>query len=200
MNSVTKRAKVTATGARKVYYTVPQMIPIPQLIPKMDHRWSSTAKDPHDRPQMIGSVYHYDKWHVLCTQKDVDESSNDSLCFCFCFFLLRLIRRCTEVFVYLQINAALFWLGAAFIDNFPFICGFYSRAAFNQEYRYIMLIDHLKVGMPKELLYTSGNGGRICPLPPGNDSSSKGYSHHPFDKTYHSRCSWKCYRYVYNAS
>ena len=66
--------------------------------------------------------------------------------------------------------------------------------------RYIILIDNLKVGMPKELLHTSGNGGRICPLPPGNDSSSKGYSHHPFDKTFHSRCSWKCYRYVYNAS
>ena len=33
--------------------TVPQMIPRPQMIPKMDRKWSSTASDPESRPQMI---------------------------------------------------------------------------------------------------------------------------------------------------
>ena len=33
--------------------TVPQMIPRPQIIPKMDRKWSSTASDPQSRPQMI---------------------------------------------------------------------------------------------------------------------------------------------------
>ena len=31
----------------------PQMIPRPQMIPKMDRKWSSTASDPESRPQMI---------------------------------------------------------------------------------------------------------------------------------------------------
>ena len=30
-----------------------QMIPRPQMIPKMDRKWSSTASDPQRRPQMI---------------------------------------------------------------------------------------------------------------------------------------------------
>ena len=29
------------------------MIPRPQMIPKMDRKWSSTASDPQSRPQMI---------------------------------------------------------------------------------------------------------------------------------------------------
>ena len=29
------------------------MIPRPQMIPKMDLKWSSTARDPQSRPQMI---------------------------------------------------------------------------------------------------------------------------------------------------
>ena len=29
------------------------MIPRPQMIPKMDCKWSSTASDPQSRPQMI---------------------------------------------------------------------------------------------------------------------------------------------------
>ena len=99
-----------------------------------------------------------------------------------------------------QINAALFWLGARLLIIFLLYAAFIRGRRLIENIRYIMLIDNLKVGMPKELLHTSGNGGRICPLPPGNDSSSKGYSHHPFDKTFHSRCSWKCYRYVYNVS
>ena len=33
--------------------TVPQMIPRPQMIPKMDRKWSSTASDLQSRPQMI---------------------------------------------------------------------------------------------------------------------------------------------------
>ena len=33
--------------------TVPQMIPRPQLISKMDHKWPLTASDPQSRPQMI---------------------------------------------------------------------------------------------------------------------------------------------------
>ena len=35
------------------YCTVPQMIPRPQMIPKMDRKWSSTASDPQSWPQMI---------------------------------------------------------------------------------------------------------------------------------------------------
>ena len=31
----------------------PQRIPRPQMIPKMDRKWSSTASDPQSRPQMI---------------------------------------------------------------------------------------------------------------------------------------------------
>ena len=31
----------------------PQMIPRPQMIPKIDRKWSSTASDPQSRPQMI---------------------------------------------------------------------------------------------------------------------------------------------------
>ena len=31
----------------------PQLIPRPQMIPKMDRKWSSTASDPQSRPQMI---------------------------------------------------------------------------------------------------------------------------------------------------
>ena len=31
----------------------PQMIRRPQMIPKMDRKWSSTASDPQSRPQMI---------------------------------------------------------------------------------------------------------------------------------------------------
>ena len=31
----------------------PQMIPTPQMIPKMDRKWSSTESDPQSRPQMI---------------------------------------------------------------------------------------------------------------------------------------------------
>ena len=33
--------------------TVPQMILRPQMISKMDHKWSLTASDPQSRPQMI---------------------------------------------------------------------------------------------------------------------------------------------------
>ena len=42
---------------RKLYSTAndpqPQLIPRPQMIPKMDRKWSSTASDPQSRPQMI---------------------------------------------------------------------------------------------------------------------------------------------------
>ena len=31
----------------------PQMIPIRQMIPKIDRKWSSTVSDPQSRPQMI---------------------------------------------------------------------------------------------------------------------------------------------------
>ena len=31
----------------------PQMIPRPEMIPKMDRKWSSTASDPQKWPQMI---------------------------------------------------------------------------------------------------------------------------------------------------
>ena len=34
-------------------YPQPQMIPWPQMIPKMDRKWFSTASDPQSRPQMI---------------------------------------------------------------------------------------------------------------------------------------------------
>ena len=33
--------------------TVPQMITRPQMIPKMNRKWSSTASDTKNRPQMI---------------------------------------------------------------------------------------------------------------------------------------------------
>ena len=36
-----------------VHCTVPQIIPRPQRIPKMDRKWFSTASDPQSRPQMI---------------------------------------------------------------------------------------------------------------------------------------------------
>ena len=36
-----------------LYCTVPQMTPRPQMIPKMDRKWSSTASDPQSWPQMI---------------------------------------------------------------------------------------------------------------------------------------------------
>ena len=34
----------------------PQLIPRPQMIPKMDRKWSSTASDPQSRPQMIAII------------------------------------------------------------------------------------------------------------------------------------------------
>ena len=46
-----------ATEEEVLYSTAndpqPQMIPRPQIIPKMDRKWSSTASDPQSRPQMI---------------------------------------------------------------------------------------------------------------------------------------------------
>ena len=48
--------KLTSSTAFPFYQghcTVPQMIPRPQMIPKMDRKWSSTASDPQSWPQMI---------------------------------------------------------------------------------------------------------------------------------------------------
>ena len=51
---------------QKVLYSTgndpqPQMIPRPQMILKMDRKWSSTASDPQKWPQMI--PWKFEEWN-----------------------------------------------------------------------------------------------------------------------------------------
>ena len=49
-------------------YTAPQMIPRPQMIPKLDRKWSQTANDP--KPQMSPDVDR--KWSRRKTRNGME--------------------------------------------------------------------------------------------------------------------------------
>ena len=66
-SKTTNSAKKSYTRSKldKRYCTAPQMIPRPEMIPKLNRKWSRTANDPRCGLQMIPS--ENEEWHGICS-------------------------------------------------------------------------------------------------------------------------------------